>query len=148
MGHVMPKPVFGHMLAANAQISLRISTVWSGPLLSTNRITGHYVSMESKCPDEILRMRGMNLNLCAQAQRHIFAWLCPNITHMPHNLGPVVQSVISLTSALVVKMLTDLVSTVSNSVIFAEKMWVAFANAKATHIFSAKMLAYMPHLMI
>ena len=29
-------------------------------------------------------------------------------------------------------------------------MWVAFANAnaKATHIFSAKILAYMPYLMI
>ena len=26
-------------------------------------------------------------------------------------------------------------------------MWVAFANAKATHIFSAKILAYMPYLM-
>ena len=25
---------------------------------------------------------------------------------------------------------------------FAEKMWVAFANAKAPHIFSAKILAY------
>ena len=24
-------------------------------------------------------------------------------------------------------------------------MWVAFANAKATHIFSAKILAYMPY---
>ena len=46
------------------------------------------------------------------------------------NLGPVVQSVISL----VVKMLTDLVSTLSNSqVVLLKKMWVAFA--KATHIF-------------
>ena len=27
-------------------------------------------------------------------------------------------------------------------------MWVAFANAKATHIFSAKILAYMPYLKI
>ena len=27
-------------------------------------------------------------------------------------------------------------------------MWVAFANAKATHIFSAKILAYVPYLMI
>ena len=32
--------------------------------------------------------------------------------------------------------------------IFAEKMRVAFAFAKATHIFSAKILAYMPYLMI
>ena len=48
-------------------------------------------------------------------------------------LGPVVQSIVSLMNLLVVKMLTDLVSTISNSqVFFAEKMW---ANAKATHIF-------------
>ena len=32
--------------------------------------------------------------------------------------------------------------------IFAEKMWVAFANAKATHLLSAKIIAYMPYLMI
>ena len=36
--------------------------------------------------------------------------------------GPVVQSTVSFTSSLVVKMLTVLVSTKSNSVIFAEKM--------------------------
>ena len=64
-------------------------------------------------------------------------------------LGPVVQSIISLTSSFVVKMLTVLVSTIFNSqVFFAEKMWVAFANAKATHIFPAKILEYMPYLMI
>ena len=33
-------------------------------------------------------------------------------------LGPVVQSVVSLTSSLVVKMLTVLVSTISNSKVF------------------------------
>ena len=44
-----------------------------------------------------------------------------------------------------VKMLTVLVSTISNSHVFAEKMWEAFANAKASHIFSAKILAYMPY---
>ena len=60
--------------------------------------------------------------------------------------GPVVQSIVTLTSSLVVKMLTALVSTVSNSqllFLFAEKIWVAFAN-----IISAKILAYMPYLMI
>ena len=36
--------------------------------------------------------------------------------------GPVVQSIVSLTGLLVVKMLIVLVSTISNSVIFAEKM--------------------------
>ena len=48
-----------------------------------------------------------------------------------------------------VKMFTVLVCTISNSqVFFAEKMREAFANAKATHIFSAKILANMPYLMI
>ena len=38
-----------------------------------------------------------------------------------------------------VKMLTVLLSTMSNSqVFFADKMSVGFANEKATHIFSAK----------
>ena len=42
-----------------------------------------------------------------------------------------------------VKMLTVLVITIPYSqVFFAEKMCVAFANAKATHIFSSKILAY------
>ena len=59
--------------------------------------------------------------------------------------GPVVQSTASLTSSFEVKMLTALVSTVSNLLLFLmKKVWVAFANAKATHIFSAKILAYMP----
>ena len=47
-----------------------------------------------------------------------------------HNQGPVVQCIVSLTSSLVIKMLTVLVSTI------------------ATHIFSAKVLAYLPYLMI
>ena len=48
-----------------------------------------------------------------------------------------------------VKMLTILLSTISNSQVFLlKKMRVAFANAKATHIFSAKILAYMPYLTV
>ena len=54
----------------------------------------------------------------------------------------------SLTSSLVVKMVTVLVITISNSQIFLLKTCVAFANAKAAYIFSANILAYMPYLMI
>ena len=50
-----------------------------------------------------------------------------------------VQSMVSLTSSLEVKMLTVLVS---NSPVILLK------NAKATHIFFRKILAYMPYLMI
>ena len=49
------------------------------------------------------------------------------------NLGPVVQSVISLTSSLRVISLTVLADSIYILIFFAEKMF-----AKATHIFSAK----------
>ena len=55
------------MQKAKAQISLRIRTLWSGPLLSANRIIGHYIHVKYQKranPNETLRMRGMNLNLC------------------------------------------------------------------------------------
>ena len=41
-----------------------------------------------------------------------------NVFDRYHNQGRVVQSIVSLTSSLVVKMLTVLVSTVSNSQVF------------------------------
>ena len=54
--------------------------------------------------------------------------------------GPVVQSIVSLMSLLVVKMLTVLVSTISNSHVFLLKnMWIAFAN---THFFSKNISIY------
>ena len=62
-------------------------------------------------------------------------------------LGPVVQSMVRLMSSLVVKMLTFLVSTISNSLVFLLKNVSSFANAKATHIFQQKKLACMPYLM-
>ena len=43
--------------------------------------------------------------------------------------GPVVQSVVSLSNTLVVKILTVLLSTISHSQVFLlKKMWVAFAK--------------------
>ena len=66
--------------------------------------------------------------------------------------GPVVQSIISLTSSLRVISLTILADSIYNILIFfAEKMWVAFAlqkpltSAKATHIFSAKNFSIFAH---
>ena len=52
-------------------------------------------------------------------------------------LGPVVQSVVSLTSSLVVKMLTVVVSTISNSDVFCWKNVSSFCKS-----------SYMPYLMI
>ena len=65
-------------------------------------------------------------------------------------LGPVVQSIVSLTSSLVVKILTVLVSAISNSQVFLLKKceWPLQMQKLLTGIFSAKILAYMPYLMI
>ena len=60
--------------------------------------------------------------------------------------GPVVQSIVSVTSSLVVKMLTALVSTISYSQVFFAENVSSFC--KAFHIFSTKILAYLPYLMI
>ena len=55
------------------------------------------------------------------------------------NLGPVVRSVVSLTSSLRVISLTVLVDSMYNILIFfAEKMWVAFALQKLLSFFQQK----------
>ena len=51
----------------------------------------------------------------------------------PFIQGPVIQSIVRLTSLLVAKMLTIPVSTISDSQVFLLKK--CFADAKATHIF-------------
>ena len=58
-------------------------------------------------------------------------------------LGPVVQSVVSLTSSLRVISLTVLADSLYNILIFfAEKMWVAFALQKLLTFFQQKISAY------
>ena len=68
-----------------------------------------------------------------------------NVERDIRHQGQVVQSFISLTSLLVIKMLTVLVSTISNLQVFLLKKC---EYAKVTHIFSAKILEDMPYLMI
>ena len=59
-------------------------------------------------------------------------------------LGPVVQSVVSLTSSLRVIALTVLADSIYNILIFfAEKMWVAFALQKLLIFFQQKISEYL-----
>ena len=59
-------------------------------------------------------------------------------------LGPVVQSVVSLTSSLKVISLTVLADSIYNILIFfAEKMWVAFALQKLLTFFQQKISEYL-----
>ena len=58
--------------------------------------------------------------------------------------GPVVQSVVSLTSSLRVISLTVLADLMYNILIlFAEKMWIAFALQKLLTFFQQKISAYL-----
>ena len=58
--------------------------------------------------------------------------------------GPVVQSVVSLTSSLRVISLTVLADSIYNILIFfAEKMWAAFALQKLLTFFQQKISAYL-----
>ena len=60
------------------------------------------------------------------------------------NQGPVVQSIVSLTSSLRVISLTVLADSIYNILIFfAEKMWVAFALQKLLTFFQQKLSAYL-----
>ena len=66
----------------------------------------------------------------------------------PHQ-GPVVQSVVSLTSSLRVISLTVLAGSIHNILIFfAEKNVSSFCTAKATHIFSAKNFSIFAYRLI
>ena len=58
--------------------------------------------------------------------------------------GPVVQSVVSLTSSLSAISLTVLADSIYNILIFfAEKMWVAFALQKQLTFFQQKISVYL-----
>ena len=62
--------------------------------------------------------------------------------------GPVVQSIVSLMSSLVVKMLTVLLSTISNSQVFLLENVSSFYKCNGYSHFSAKIFTNMPYLMI
>ena len=67
-----------------------------------------------------------------------------SLTQDEKDQGPVVQSVVSLTSSLRVISLTVLADSIYNILIFfAEKMWVAFALQKLLTFFQQKISAYL-----
>ena len=69
---------------------------------------------------------------------------CPCTCMLIKNLGPNVQSVVSLTSLLRVISLTVLADSIYNILIFfADKMWVAFAVQKLLTFFQQKISAYL-----
>ena len=102
-------------------------------------------------------LRVNNGRLCAMKHRTGMSWMLPPagllsaLTIYPsecfiltNDLGPVVQSVVSLMSSLRVISLTVLADSTYNFLkFFAEKMWVAFAQQKLLTFFQQKISAYL-----
>ena len=75
---------------------------------------------------------------------YVQASVAQSYAHLTGDQGPVVQSVVSLTSSLRVISLTVLADSIYNILIFfAEKMWVAFALQKLLTFFQQKISAYL-----
>ena len=67
----------------------------------------------------------------------------PTVHSYRSNQGPVVQSINSLTSSLVVKMLIVLVSTIPNSQVFLRKNVSSFCKCKSySHFFGKNISVY------
>ena len=78
-----------------------------------------------------------------QGGQHSDKWICPTLDKMPlKHLGPVVQSIVSLKSSLVVKILTVLVSTISNSHVFLLKKNVSSFCKSYPHFFQENWLCW------
>ena len=86
--------------------------------------------------------KAISENIDLQAGLAFTVHKCPKDTLL--HLGPVVQSVVSLTSSLRVISLTILADSIYNILIFfADKMWVAFALQKLLTFFQQKISAYL-----
>ena len=84
-------------------------------------------------------------NKKVESQSMAYHYKIPKLSaKVANSLGPVVQSVVSLTSSLRVISLTVLADSIYNILIFfAEKMWVAFALQKLLTFFQQKISAYL-----
>ena len=77
MGCAMRKCVFGYTWTVKAQIRLRRCSIWSGPSLSTNRISGYYRVYEwrAKAWMILCTCAGWSVSAnFAHVLRHCFAW--------------------------------------------------------------------------
>ena len=83
-------------------------------------------------------------NLCGLTRHKMSVARAAYYPHLNSNQGPVVQSVVSLTSSLRVISLTVLADSIYNILIFfAEKMWVVFALQKLLTFFQQKISVYL-----
>ena len=86
----MQKHALWHMQTAKAQIRLRCCAVWSGHLLSANRIIWHYRMYQWIANARMrLRMHRMNRNQCILHMFEGTFWLEAANTYYPTNILPI-----------------------------------------------------------
>ena len=133
------KNIFGHMATAKAQINLGVRSLITVLTVCKQK---HWIFKECFSGEQMPVWDCTHADWCQSAHfahvgRHFFAWCGPS-------QGPVVQSIVSLTSWLRVISLTVLVDSLYNILIFfAEKMWVAFVLQKLLTFFQQKISAYL-----
>ena len=111
---------------------VKLTTLWTTGPRGVSSKHFSYFSMKTYCS---YSLEAPHQGISNEYPQHMFLW---------RNLGPVVQSVVSLTSSLRVISLTVLTDSIYNILIFfAEKMWVAFALQKLLTFFQQKISAYL-----
>ena len=78
------------------------------------------------CPDLTLKEIKIKIKYRCMPSECKFVPTLTQLQTIERILGPVVQSIVSLTSLLVIKILTVLVSTISNSQVFLQKLLTYF----------------------
>ena len=153
MGRVKWKSAFEHVQNMQIQIILHMHTVLSGHLLFIHT----FCSIQRDfCLLQPAICGGAVWPVCfcihELPYKKMYLWTYPirRLRTARRRLwfltiqGPVVQSVISLTSSLRVISLTVLADSIYSILIFfAEKMWVAFALQKLLTFFQQKISAYL-----
>ena len=147
---VMTKPTKWHVHPGKTLISLGICPVWSESSLCTQWVAKELSFLHADREDWLdwvdtqadLSLCWVHMPFCRFC--HVLAQITVSHDSVDRHLGLVVQSILSVTSSLVVKKVncsskyntkvTGISSKYNTKVtgIFAEKMWLAFANAKAT----------------
>ena len=118
-----------------------VNSVESGqtPLSTASNLELHYLLRSFSRGLGIIGVYWLSVSVLRRHFIRLFVFFLTSRTYSVKDQGPVVQSVVSLTSLLRVISLTVLADSIHNILIFfAEKMWVAFALQKLLTFFQQK----------
>ena len=131
-----PRRALTHNLLNTTQMPIQLS--------HQGRCSFPLKSILCRAMDSLSKHVVRNQSACHSSLTNTLPLFLNHTTFTLKYLGPVVQSVVSLTSSLKVILLTVLADLIYNILIcFVEKMWVAFALQKLLTFFQQKVSAYL-----